>query len=339
MLAAAAACSTVTQTPDAGLDATVADASDAGELDAPEAADADAGAPVVPAKLSDTGLFADIEAGVLASDIEEFEPRYVLWADNSTKTRWIRLKGSVDTQNMDHWSLPAGTRIWKEFRVAGVRVETRLIWRWGSGPKDFIYAAYQWNAMQTDADHVPNGVVNANGTTHDIPPLGACAGCHDVLRERVLGFSAIQLSMSPGDLTLEKLKAQGRLTAPPIGTFAPPGNATEQEALGYLHSNCGNCHNTDDGVKFVTPFSYRLLVGDSTVAQTGSYQSNVKVPLDAFQHQGITMRIAPGDLDASAVSYRMSVRGFQDQMPPVATKVPDAIGQNAVNAWIAALPP
>lgn len=321
-----------TQVQDAGPDGS-ADAT-AFDVDA-----ADAGPPAVPVKLSDTGLFVDADAGVLAKGIEEYEPRYPLWADDATKSRWIRLPGLVDTTNMNHWSLPVGTRLWKEFAVAGVRVETRMIWRWGPGAKDFIYAAYQWNANKSDADYVPNGVTNANGTTHDIPPLGACVGCHEPLRERALGFSALQLSMSSGELTLEKLSAQGRLTVQPSGTFTPPGNATEREALGYLHANCGNCHNLDDGVKFTTPFSFRLLVGDTTVAQTGAFQSNVKMPLDAFQHPGVTLRIAPGDPDASAVSYRMSVRGFQDQMPPVATKVPDLVGQAAVNAWIASLPP
>ncbi len=294
-----------------------------------------------PAKLSDTGLFADLDAGTVASDVEEFEPRYALWADNATKTRWIRLppNSKIDTANMDHWSLPVGTRIWKEFRVAGVRVETRMIWRWGAGPSDFVYAPYQWNSTQTDADYVPAGVVNANNTTHDIPPLGACKGCHVGLREHVLGFSAIQLSNSAGNLTLEKLVTQGRVTVAPAGVLTVPGNTTEQQALGYLHANCGNCHNADDGVKFGTTFSARLLVGDTTVANTGTYKTMVKVPLDSFQHAGITFRIAPSNPSASAVSYRMSVRGFQDQMPPVATKVADATGQAAVNAWISSLPP
>ncbi len=299
----------------------------------------DAAPPVLPSKLSTTGLYSDIGPGTIATDVEEYEPNFALWADDATKMRWIRLPGPIDTSNMDHWSLPVGTRAWKEFRVAGVRVETRMIWRWGPGPADFLYAPYQWRVDQTDADLVPDGTKNANGTTHDIPPTGACIGCHVGLREHLLGFSALQLSKSSGALTLEKLATQGRLTSPPMTTFSPPGNATERQALGYLHANCGNCHNYDDGVAFITPMSYRLLVGDPSVSSTGAFRSSVKVPLDAFMHPGISLRIAPGDPDASAVSYRMSVRGFQDQMPPVATKVPDAVGQGAVNAWIASLPP
>lgn len=326
-------------------DATVEDAaqasSDALVADASDAAPPDAAAPPPPSKLSATGLFADIDAGAIASDAVSFEPRYALWSDDASKTRWVRLPANseIDTTNMDHWSLPVGTRLWKEFRVNGVRVETRMIERWGPGRNDFIYAPYRWNSTLTDADYVPAGVPNANGTTHDIPPLGACDGCHSGLREHVLGFSAIQLSQSSGAMTLETLASQGRLTAAPSGVLDVPGNATERAALGYLHANCGNCHNADDGVSFVTPFSMRLLVSDATVAQTGAYKTTINVITDGFKHPGVDLRVAPGDAGASAVYYRMAVRGLPDQMPPVATKVADPIGQLSVKAWISSLPP
>ena len=50
----------------------------------------------------------------------------------------------IDTSDMDHWSMPVGTRFWKEFRRDGVLVETRLIHRYGPGPDDWIFASYQW---------------------------------------------------------------------------------------------------------------------------------------------------------------------------------------------------
>lgn len=229
------------------------------------------------------------------------------------------------------------TKLFKEFRFGGVRVETRMVERWGPGRDDFRYAPYQWNASQTDADYVANGVVNANGTNYNIMPIGACDGCHSVLREHVLGFGAVQLSHSSGAVTLDSLIAEGRLTAPPAGDFTVPGDATAQAALGYLHGNCGNCHNADDGVTFLTQFSFRLLFGDQTVQDTATYKTAVGVANSAFQHTGITLRITPGDPWTSSASYRMWARGFPDQMPPVGTKFDDTVGRAAVSAWISSL--
>jgi hypothetical protein len=61
------------------------------------------------------------------------------------------------------------------------------------------------------------------------------------------------------------------------------------------------------------------------------------VKVEAYRHDGITHRIAPGNTAASCVSYRMSVRGDQNQMPPLATEVSDTAGMAAVNAWISSL--
>src|SRR5688572_32754644 len=36
---------------------------------------------------------------------------------------------------------------------------------------------------------------------------------------------------------------QGILSDPPIGDFPAPGDETTSAALGYIHANCGHCHN------------------------------------------------------------------------------------------------
>ena len=105
------------------------------------------GPPDPPETLSATGLYSDIGTLTLAADVREYEPTYALWSDGAEKRRWIRLPPGtkIDTSDMDHWSFPVGTKIWKEFQFAGKRVETRLIYRFGPGDDDFIYAAYVWD--------------------------------------------------------------------------------------------------------------------------------------------------------------------------------------------------
>src|SRR4030095_14688899 len=94
----------------------------------------------------------------------------------------------VDNSDIDHWILPVGTRVWKEFKRNGVVVETRMIHRFGPGPEDWIFAPYQWKGTGSDAAFVPAGVPNANGTPHDIPSTEMCINCHGKLVERVLSF-------------------------------------------------------------------------------------------------------------------------------------------------------
>ena len=71
--------------------------------------------------------------------------------------------------------------------------------------------------------------------------------CHGGRTHRVLGFSAIQLSHAPAtadDLTLRRLTEEGLLSNPPTSSIRVPGTPTESQALGYLHANCGSCHNS-----------------------------------------------------------------------------------------------
>ncbi len=303
-----------------------------------------------PATLSATGLYQDIASGTLADGVRLFRPAHELWSDGAQKTRWVKLPpcGTVDTSDMDHWSVPAGTRLWKEFVVNGQRVETRLIARTSAGSatdQGFLFATYQWNAAQTEANLVASGVQNAGGTEHDIPGLAQCGQCHGTLPEHVLGFSAIQLShdsagSANGEVTLSTLAAEGKLSAAPAdGGYPAPGDRLASAALGYLHANCGNCHHPA-GIAFDTnPFSLRLEVGQRAVEQTAAYLTAVRVPVERYYRPGVTHRIAPGNPDASCVSVRMARRGQSEQMPPLATEKVDDAGVALVEAWIRSIPP
>ena len=69
--------------------------------------------------LSQTGLYADIATKALASDLIDLTPRYPLWSDGAVKRRWLRLPPgtTIDTSDMDHWTLPVGAQLFKEFRA------------------------------------------------------------------------------------------------------------------------------------------------------------------------------------------------------------------------------
>ena len=185
------------------------------------------------------------------------------------------------------------------------------------------------------------------GTDHDIPGESDCKTCHARQRSFALGFSALQLDHADGQVNLVGLADSGRLSAPPAGTVAPifplPGDATARAALGYLHGNCGPCHNPASDVQIRTPIEWHLETASlATVEDTTIYRTTVGVaPAIPTPPQYISV-IEPGDPDVSVAVFRMSQRDpLQDSlipMPPVATEEQDLDGIEAVSAWAASLP-
>jgi hypothetical protein len=294
----------------------------------------------LPELLSETGLYADIAAKAIDPRAQPFAPQFELWADGADKTRFYYLPEcgeTIDTSDMDDWSLPVGTRFWKEFVVDGKRIETRLVERAGPGPHDFLFAAYVWNAAESEAVRTPEGLEAALGTNHDVPSETDCRRCHGSHEKgggrpsRALGFSALQLA-GPA---LEGLAARLSDPAPAITV---PGDAVARAALGYLHANCGHCHNaTVDHIPQVD-LDLWLRVDDDAVEDTAAYLSAVGVPNAIFNDQHVTARIEPGSPGQSAVWFRMNERYNPGQMPPLATRAVDDAGAAAVAAWIESLP-
>jgi hypothetical protein len=284
-----------------------------------------------PATLAATGLPED---GTVPAYIRGFKPRYELWSDAATKERLAYLPGceAIDAGDMDRWSFPVGSRFWKHFRVGGALVETRFLHRFGAGAEDWVMATYHWDTEGKKATLVKDGVVNANGTEHDIPKQNQCARCHGFLPEKVLGFSALQLSHPGTELSLPKLVAEGRLPEAAAAGFSPPGDATAQEALGYLHANCGHCHNEYFGL----PLRMSLRLGDAKIEDTDVFKTGIGVQA-LFQAGGFSTRIVPGEPDSSLLIHRMASRGNDAQMPPLATEKKDDKGLAKVAAWITAL--
>jgi hypothetical protein len=347
--------------PGADAPAGEADGGSPPDLAAPEAGPADAAAPDREADggadgpapylrpeyrlLAETGLYAP-GGQTPASDLLAFEPAFPLWSDGTSKRRWVRLPPGtrVDTSEMDHWQFPVGTKIWKEFARDGVLLETRLIERYGTGPEDYWMGAFVWNAEGSEAVYAVEGADDVNGSTHDVPAAEVCGSCHRGDKGRVLGLSALQLAQ-PGEadrpgLGLGRLVELGLLSAPPpAGTTYPvPGDATTVAALGYLHANCGHCHN-DNGTSWPdTQMVLRLRVSERTATDSALVQSVVGGKLQSWRHPTLTQRVVAGEPDQSALLARMKIRGSKDQMPSLATEVVDPLGVEAVTRWIADLP-
>ncbi|HEU4408473.1 MAG TPA: hypothetical protein VFS43_24640 [Polyangiaceae bacterium] len=287
----------------------------------------------LPARVSDAGFYADAARGLVAADARPYAPAFSLWSDGASKRRWVRLPpgATIDSSDMDSWQFPVGTQLWKEFWKDGRRVETRLLMRVGEGESAWAAVAYLWGADQSDAVAAPDGAERALGTAHDVPPARACMTCHGGRRERVLGFSAIQLAhpaASEGEATLDALVAEGRLSAAPARPIEVPGTPTDRAALGYLHANCGSCHNGDrprDAGYFRPPRGLDLWLATSDldrVEATAAYRTTRRL-------------VDRDDVAGSRLLHRMRRSSlFLRRMPPLATEHVDADGAAAVERWL-----
>jgi hypothetical protein len=287
----------------------------------------------LPARISEAGLYADASLTAIDADCMPYAPSFELWSDGATKRRWIRLPAGarIDTHDMDAWELPVGTELWKEFSVDGRRIETRLMTRVADGEDGWVGVAYAWSADQSEALRAIDGVSNALGTMHDVPEARACMTCHGGRASVALGFSAIQLSHAagPGEATLDSLAASGLLSAPPAAPLVVPGTPDEVAALGYLHANCGSCHNRDrpeDHDHFRPPRDLDLWLTADTLASVRDTPT-YRTAIDRF--------VVPGAPERSPLLAR--VHGgelFRRRMPPIATERIDVQGEQILERWI-----
>ena len=311
-----------------------------------------------PEHLTDTGLYVAGSTSIVQADVLPFAPQYPLWSDGAVKRRWIQLPpgSSIDATQPDAWDFPVGTKLWKEFSQ-GRRVETRYIERRPDG--QWIFASYVWNADGSDATLAPDAgvrelaVAAAPGARYSIPSEADCRACHEGAPAPVLGFSALQLSpdrdpLAPhadaagAQLDLRMLTARGLLRNFPAKLLARPpriaaADATERAALGYLHGNCGHCHN-DAGPLAVLEMTLAQRVTQAA-PQNDVMRSLVGVP-SQFRAAGVPAaveRVAPGRAGASVLALRMNSRDPLEQMPPLGTTEADPEAFALVARWIESL--
>jgi hypothetical protein len=323
--------------------------------------------PVAPALLSETGLYAEGGTTEIDPRNRPFSPQYPLWTDGAAKKRWIRLPEgtAIDATNLSRWDFPIGTRFWKEFAFDRRKVETRMLWRVSADR--WVFASYAWNEAQTDAalapeSGIPNIVEVAPGKRHSIPGIADCRACHDSARTEILGFNALNLSddrdpnaphaetLTADMLTLKRLMKESLITPKRTELIRTPPriNASSPEAraaLGYLSTNCGNCHNRESSLaslgldlKYEVTGSGNREPGASECAPalvtTAGKRGHWVVP----EAQEESRLINPGKPEASAVIRRVKSRRPLSQMPPMGSVVVDKQGVDLLTAWVNANP-
>lgn len=310
-----------------------------------------------PRLLTATGLYAEPASLRVHPGILPYSPQYPLWSDGAVKSRWVFLpKGkAINVSNPDAWTFPVGTKFWKEFSFKGRKVETRLLWH--ASANAWVYAAYAWRPDQTEADLVGDTGLRsaaeiAPGITHTIPGTLDCKSCHGNAFIPVLGFNTLQLStdrdpnalhaepLGPDMATLQTLVEQ-RLIQPVRREFVenPPrihaANPRTRTALGYLSTNCGNCHRASSPIPDVSLDLRHAYGTPDEVSAPGLHstlgrRTHCVIPDAVIE----TQAIAPGHPEASLIVYRMSSRRPISQMPPIGSALVDTEAVEFFRAWI-----
>jgi len=304
----------------------------------------------LPDDLKCTGLYADVERKIIADDMRYFAPAVPLWSDGSGKQRWVYLpEGTViDASDPDEWVFPVGTKFFKEFRVNGRRVETRIFQklredRWAR-------ATYEWDERETRATRSFGSTrddVTIAGKSYVVPTGRECDQCHGGREDRSLGFEAISLGL-PGaqGLTLQQLVDEELLDPPPLRTtheIGDDGTGHAAQVLGWMHINCGvSCHNDNrnaDGYPSEMRLKLEGYLLDGRPSDDFPVRRNIVDADTKTSRWGEDKkRIAPGDPEDSLIYQLITSRaGPREQMPPIATQVLDSEHNAAVRDWILAL--
>jgi hypothetical protein len=303
------------------------------------------------------GLYEDIAAKTVKPSARPYTPALSFWADGAEKQRWVDLPSGekIDITSFDEWAFPNGTKLWKEFSLDGKRIETRLYAKGQDGR--WKHTSYRWNDAETDAVRVGGGdtVARDGGPPYVIPDTFQCNQCHDGREEPVLGFDAVSLGLPGAEgVTLAVLAAEDRLSAAPPATaltIPDDGTGAATAAFGWLHANCGSCHNPSAGAgAFFTGLYFHIrpsqLLADGGVASGSdldAVQTSCGVTSTRSDDAGVPyLRVDPGAPEASAVAILAGRRAAGEpssavQMPPLVTRRVDADGHALLSAWIGAL--
>lgn len=288
--------------------------------------------PSFPKKLSEFGVYTGLPGLMdVSANVHAYLPEWELWTNGAVKIRHVLIPVGtrINIAKPDHWMFPAGTTFFKtiayrEPNTGSPRpLETRVIRR---GSIDWEYASYRWDDDGIDASllnglrpvYIPVTNASGSGFEHAIPSRNNCLACHGRKSTFILGFEAVQLNYTPPGQSmnqLERLAAANVFDRPLTEKAARVDGETELERRmrGYIHANCGACHNNDE----LWDFTYDVPLADWNVPP----------------RRNSGRLLSPGHPDDSAI-YRMLAAGM---MPPIGVQARDEKTIDAMRAWIGSL--
>lgn len=311
-----------------------------------------------PRRLSETGLFANVEALEPAPGVVGYGVRAEPWTDGAIAVRHMALPGDSQIESRGAWLFPPGAVLAKTLSLpAGQdqtatarRLETQLLHFDGHDWRGYSYA---WNDAQTDAELVDAGGFDRTLSVADADAPGGrgsqnwhfasraqCVICHNTMAGSVLGFTPVQLNLpgayaSGADDQLDELVRLKVLSAAPEtapAKMVDPRDASAElgaRARSYLHANCSHCHRRHGGGTAAIELPFELPLEKTNAIGARPTQGT-------FGIHGAKV-IAPHDPYRSVLYYRMAKLG-RGHMPHLGSQVIDEQGLKLIRDWISQMP-
>lgn len=267
--------------------------------------DDDVEAAIIPAKLSDTGLFADLQNLIPSPGVIEYAINSSGWFDGAQVRHFMAVPNdqTIGFDPTQKWNLPVGSVLIKHMSVETATnpqqpFTTSVLFKQATGK--WQAANYHWNAAGTDADLVTETSTILDGSIQnrqrDVQSGADCGSCHigsgskeplametrqfnrdfdyqGVVDNQLAAFDHVDLF----DVRLASADTYESYPAPE-DTAA---DAT-QRAKAYLNTNCAHCHSSDFmDMRYETPLvdmrlinvNDRVVPGDHAGSLVHIYQT------------------------------------------------------------------
>ncbi|WP_428819218.1 PQQ-dependent sugar dehydrogenase [Microbulbifer sp. MCCC 1A16149] len=300
--------------------------------------DDDAETAVIPAKLSETGLFADLENLVPVSGVLEYSLNTKGWFDGASVRHFISLPNDsqINFTDIDNWNLPVGTVLVKHQSIATAEnpeqpFTTSVLFRQDTGK--WQAANYYWNSAGTDADLVnetltvmDGGIESRQRAVQSAADCGSChigSGSREPLAVHTRQFNrTFQYGESPESAAnqLDVFNTIG-LFSEDIGSaqnhaqFVAADDTSadlNERARTYLDTNCSHCHAS----------SFMDLRYDTPLADTRLLE---------VEATGSTARLRPFD-HASSLIYIYQTT--DNNRMPKGTRYTNPVAEALFRSWI-----
>lgn len=232
--------------------------------------DRDAAAVVIPSKLSQTGIFADLASQFPVSGVIEYQVNSQPWFDQAQLRFFVSVPNeqTIVFNPQDLWALPIGSVVIKHSDVQSSAIETKpfetsVLFRQENG---WEAANYRWNPQGTDADLVTTTESESvteyvNGVSQTISRTvragGECGSCHTGLGGKdPRGLKTQQLNrvfaqQGVSENQLDSLNRIGMFSqaisaASNYQSYVDPSDIDadiNERARVYLDTNCSSCHS------------------------------------------------------------------------------------------------
>ncbi len=320
--------------------------------------------PDPPSKLSELGVFKDMQSREVVDAFIPYEVNAPLWSDRALKRRYVAMPndGSFDSASErakynenDSWEFPVGTVFLKHFDLPTslsnpdevVPLETRflviaedsipygLTYKWDENGEE----AYLQLSKSSQEYEITDDGEFAFSQVWDYPSRSDCMTCHNAAAGFVLGLKTHQLNKEiehpDMNISVNQLRYFNELGILDRNISSPEDHpksyslfddsaSLEERIRSYFDANCATCHRKG-GIAKDSDMDLRY--------EIDLYDQNlIEYPTQSRASKNF-LNVVPQDYEHSEIWVRDQSLG-ENRMPPLASNLVDQHYVDSLAKWI-----